>query len=200
MAFHANSQFFKATALINQISWRTVVSTDRKDNWIALLSFGFFIMLFALFFIIVPNYYDKVSDFFNSFKLQEVASNVLLPAPTRHHQVVYETVMRFCLVFGLFQFFVLALRFYFGSSIRKMAETISNIVMVRRGIHGLSSPLKSSGMVSLLWRNYSSPGIFFDSSKPRNIAVLSQKTLIIWKLIIRKLCPHLPSLQSQLCS
>lgn len=105
------------------------MSYDRRENWIGLLSFGFFIMLFAMFFVIVPNYYTEVLDFFKDFKLQEVASNLYLPAPVHHHPVVYDTVMRFCIVFGLFQFFVLTLRFYFKSSLSKVAETISNIVL-----------------------------------------------------------------------
>lgn len=102
---------------------------DRRDNWIGLLSFGFFIMLFALFFIIVPNYGKEVERFLGSFKLKEVASNVFLPAPEGNHQVVYQTVTNFCIVFGLFQFFILALRLHFKSSVSKMAETVSNIVL-----------------------------------------------------------------------
>jgi hypothetical protein len=93
------------------------------------LSFGFFIMLFALFFIIVPDYGKEVEDFIGSFKLKEVASNVFLPTPEGPHQVVYQTVTSFCIVFGLFQFFALALRLYFRSSVSKVAETISNIVL-----------------------------------------------------------------------
>jgi hypothetical protein len=95
------------------------------------MSFGFFILLFALFFIIVPDYYTKVSEFLNDFlTLKPIPglSNIQLPFPEDPHPVVYETVMRFCLVFGFFQFFILALRFYFKSSVKKMAETISNIV------------------------------------------------------------------------
>ena len=125
-----DSQFFKAEALINQMLRRLFgVLHDRREKWIGLLSFGFFIMLFALFFIVVPNYYAKVSEFFRDFESQEVVHNVSLPAPVHHHPVVYETVMRFCIIFGLFQFFVLALRFYFRSSLNKMAETTSNIVL-----------------------------------------------------------------------
>jgi hypothetical protein len=94
-----------------------------------MLSFGFFIMLFALFFIIVPDYGKEVENFIGSFKLKEVASNVFLPAPEGSHQVVYQTATNFSIVFGLFQFFILALRLYFRSSVSKMAETISNIVL-----------------------------------------------------------------------
>jgi len=102
---------------------------DRREKWLGLLSFGFFIMLFALFFIIVPDYYVKVSEFFGDFEFQEVTSNVFLPAPVDYHPVVYETIMRFCIVFGLFQVFVLGLRFFFRSSMSKIAETISNIIL-----------------------------------------------------------------------
>ena len=86
-------------------------------------------MLFALFFLIVPDYGTKVMDFLGDIKFREVASSVSLPAPGTHHAVVYQTVTNFCLVFGLFQFFVLALRLYFRSSVSKAAETVSNIVL-----------------------------------------------------------------------
>ena len=103
--------------------------SDRRENWIGLLSFGFFIMLFALFFVIVPDYYTKVMDFFQSFELQEISGNILLPAPVGQHPVVYNAVMQFCIIFGIFQFAILGLRLYFKSPVNKMAETTSNIVV-----------------------------------------------------------------------
>lgn len=105
------------------------MSSNGRDKWIGLLSFGFFIMLFALFFIIVPDYYAKVGGFLGDFEMKEVASNLFLPAPAEHHPDVYETVMRFSIVYGSFQFIVLALRFYFISPWTKIAETVSNIVL-----------------------------------------------------------------------
>ena len=86
-------------------------------------------MLFALFFLIVPDYGAEVMDFFGDIKFREVASNVSLPAPGTHHPVVYQTAMNFCIVFGLFQFFILALRLFLRSSVSKAAETVSNIVL-----------------------------------------------------------------------
>jgi len=104
--------------------------SSSRENWIGLLSFGFFIMLFALFFVIVPDYGNKVLDFFKSFQLEEILNNIrILPYPTGSHPEIYQAVMQFCLVFGLFQFFVLALRCYVKSSITKISETISNIVL-----------------------------------------------------------------------
>ena len=85
-------------------------------------------MLFALFFLIVPNYGDRVVEFFRNFELKEIAPNLFLPAPERHHPVVYETAMQFSLVFGIFQFFLLGLRLYIRSTLTRIAETVSNIV------------------------------------------------------------------------
>ncbi len=104
------------------------MSHNRRDSWIGLLSFGFFIMLFAMFFLIVPDYGDKVVRFFQDIKLQEVASDFFLPAPEHHHPVVYNAVMQFCLIFGIFQFLVLGLRLYLRSTLSRIAETVSNIV------------------------------------------------------------------------
>ncbi|UCG37022.1 MAG: hypothetical protein JSV64_01735 [Candidatus Bathyarchaeota archaeon] len=124
-----NSQFFKAIALITRlVEGGFETPSDARESWFSLLSFGFFIMLFAIFFVIVPDYYSEVVTFFEDFELQEITSNVQLPAPIGDHPVVYETVMRFCIVFGVFQFFAVALRFYFGSSVKKAAETVSNIL------------------------------------------------------------------------
>jgi hypothetical protein len=101
---------------------------DRRDSWIGLLSFGFFVMLFAMFFLIVPNYGNEVVEFFRDIKLEEVAPNLYLPVP-EHSAVIYRTVMWFSLAFGLFQFAILALRFFFRSRLSKIAETMSNIVL-----------------------------------------------------------------------
>ncbi len=106
------------------------MSRSQRENWIGLLSFGFFIFLFALFFVIVPNYGETVLKFFQDFEFEEVAPNVFLPFPTSkpYHKVVYETTMYFCLVFGIFQFAILALRLSLRSSLTQMAETVSGIV------------------------------------------------------------------------
>jgi hypothetical protein len=88
-------------------------------------------MLFAVFFIIVPNYYVKVQEFLQDFftlKPLPGIPEIYLPYPENAHPIVYKTMMRFCAIFGLFQFGVLALRYYIRSSLSKVAETIGNIV------------------------------------------------------------------------
>ncbi len=128
--FIFNSQFFKTKEQI--IREVLELSSDQREKWIQLLSFGFFIMLFALFFILVPDYYSKAYGFLEDFfKLKQYpgGSGIYLPFPEQNHIVVYETVMRFCMIFGLFQFLVLGLRFYMRSAMSKVAETVSNIAI-----------------------------------------------------------------------
>ena len=104
--------------------------TNSRESWIGLLSFGFFIMLFALFFLIIPDYGNKVLAFFRSFQLGEILPNIkVLPHPTGSHLEIYQAAMQFCLIFGLFQFFILALRGTIKSSVAKISETISSIIL-----------------------------------------------------------------------
>lgn len=99
-----------------------------QENWIGLLTFGFFIMLFASFFVIIPNYWDKIIGFLESFELKKMVGVPILPHPTGSHNEIYQAITQFCLIFGLFQFFVLALRLFIKSSLTKTSETASNIV------------------------------------------------------------------------
>jgi hypothetical protein len=105
-----------------------MASKGNKENWIGLLTFGFFILLLASFFVINPEYWSKILGFLESFELRKIVGVPILPHPTGSHSEVYQAITHFCLVFGLFQFFVLALRFFIKSSLSKISETASNIV------------------------------------------------------------------------
>jgi len=104
------------------------MTKSSRENWIGLLTFGFFIMIFAIFFVIIPDFWDKVVAFFESFKLDEIVGISIFPHPTGSHSEIYQAITQFCLVFGLFQFFILALRLFIKSSLTKISETVSNIV------------------------------------------------------------------------
>jgi len=95
---------------------------------LSLASIGFFLLLVGVIWIITPNYSQEVEAFFKDFKLREAFPNVFLPAPQRHHEVIYTAVARFCFVFGLFQIFILALRLFFREPLDRIAGTISGIV------------------------------------------------------------------------
>jgi len=100
-----------------------------KRDILGLASFGFFLLLIGVIWVITPNLSQKVIDFFEDFKLEEeVFPNVFLPAPAHRHPVVYTALARFCFVFGLFQIVILVLRFVFREPVDKIAGTFSGMV------------------------------------------------------------------------
>jgi len=100
-----------------------------KPDILGLASAGFFFLLIGFIWIVTPNLPEKVVDFFKDFKLkEEIFPNVFLPVPAHHHPVVYKAVVRFCFVFGLFQIFILALRFAFREPADKIAGAFSGVV------------------------------------------------------------------------
>ncbi len=101
---------------------------NSREKWIGILTFGFFIMLFALFFVMIPDYWDKIMAFFGSFELKEIGAIPIFPTPTGRHPEIYQAVTQFCLIFGLFQIFILVLRLFIKSPLTKISETGSNIV------------------------------------------------------------------------
>ena len=100
-----------------------------KRDILGLASFGFFLLLIGVIWVITPNLSQKVIDFFKDFELkEEIFPNVFLPAPVHHHSVVYTALARFCFAYGLFQIVILVLRFFFRESVDRMAGTFSGIV------------------------------------------------------------------------
>jgi len=91
------------------------------------LSFGFFLILFGIIWIVTPSFSSEVIDFAKDFHLEQLTEHIVLPAPKESHPVVYTAAMQFCLVFGAFQTVILVLRFIFHDSLDKKSGTISNI-------------------------------------------------------------------------
>lgn len=101
----------------------------RKQDALSLASFGFFLVLIGVIWIITPNLSQKIIHFFEDFKLkEEVFPNVFLSAPAHSHPEVFMAVTRFCFVFGIFQIFILILRLAFRESVDRIAGTISSMV------------------------------------------------------------------------
>ncbi len=103
----------------------------RGEGLFSAVSAGFFFILVGVLFVTTPNLFDRIIAFFRNLDIVGVPNMViLLPAPVspRNHVVVYSAVTQFSLVWGLYQIFVLALRFVARSSLDKKAETASNIV------------------------------------------------------------------------
>ncbi|MEM3731849.1 MAG: hypothetical protein QW667_06470 [Candidatus Bathyarchaeia archaeon] len=96
-------------------------------DFLGILSFGFFLMLFGIIWMLTPNYSEEVVNFFKDFHLEHITENIALPAPQHNHPTVYSAAMYFCLVYGVFSIVILALRFFFHESLNRKAETISGI-------------------------------------------------------------------------
>ena len=102
-----------------------------KRDILGLASFGFFLLLIGVIWIITPNLHQKIIDFFNDFKrTEEVFPNVFLPAPEHleRHTEVYTALARFCFVFGLFQIVILVLRLFLREPPDRIAGTFSGMV------------------------------------------------------------------------
>ena len=95
------------------------------------ISVGFFLLLVGIIFVITPNLFDKILDFFKDFALVDIKnSNWVLPAPASasNHLLVYEAVAQFSFALAVFEVVMLALRFVFPSSWGKRAENVGNLV------------------------------------------------------------------------
>lgn len=100
---------------------------SRSTGWLSTLSFGFFLILFGVIWIITPNFSSEVIDFAKDFHLEHLSEHIVLPAPKESHPVVYTAAMQFCLVLGVFQIVILVLRFIFHDSLDTKSGTVSNI-------------------------------------------------------------------------
>ena len=102
-----------------------------EQDKLSFASFGFFLLLIGVIWVITPNLFQEVVDFFKDFDLtEEIFPNVFFPAPAHPHRhtVVYTALVRFCFAFGLFQIAILVLRFFFRDTVDKVAGTFSGIV------------------------------------------------------------------------
>jgi len=107
--------------------------TPRKhqDGLFTAISAGFFLLLIGTIFIITPNLFDAILDFFKDFKLVDVPNtNIVFPGPEfpGSHLTVYQAAGQASAALCVFQIVILALRFTIPSSWGKRAETVGNFV------------------------------------------------------------------------
>ena len=95
------------------------------------ISIGFFLVLVGIIFVITPNLFTKILDFFKDFKLVDVPhTSIMFPAPESPalHLTVYEAAKQFSIALAIFEVVILALRFVFPSSWEKRTEAVGNLV------------------------------------------------------------------------
>ena len=102
-----------------------------QEGLFTAISVGFFILLVGTLFVINPNLFDKILDFFKGFDLVDVPNTdvtFIAPEFPRLHLTVYQAAGQFSIALGLFQIVILALRFVIPSSWGKKSETVGNLV------------------------------------------------------------------------
>lgn len=104
----------------------------RSERLLAAISWGFFFILVGVIFFSRPNLYGSLQTFFSSdswTNTQIRNTNVYVPVPVNPglHFEVYDAFWGFCVIWGLFQVFMLAFKLIVHSSPRRTARTFSNV-------------------------------------------------------------------------
>ena len=107
--------------------------TPRKsqEGLFTAISAGFFLLLMGILFVITPNLFESIIDFFEDFKLIDVPNTtIIFPGPEfpRSHLTVYQAAGQVSVALCVFQILMLALRFIIPSVWGKRAETVGNFV------------------------------------------------------------------------
>jgi len=108
--------------------WNLSEKRSKQTDVIGVVNIGFFLLLLGVILAVTPNLSDRIYDFVNNFEIREITPNVYFPAPKSDHPVLYIAIFQFCLVFAIFQVFVLGARFILKDPINKKAGTFSSII------------------------------------------------------------------------
>ena len=104
---------------------------QHQEGIFTAISIGFFFLLVGTLFVINPDLFGSIIDFFKDFELVDVPhTNIMLPAPEspQLHLTVYQAARQFSIALGVFQVVILALRFVIPSSWGKRSETVGSFV------------------------------------------------------------------------
>jgi len=116
---------------VNCLNENKETPSKYQDGLFTAISAGFFLLLVGTLFVITPNLFDNILNFFKDFKLVDVPNTDVLflgPQLPRSHLTVYQAVGQFSIAVCLFQIVLLALRFFVHSSWEKRSETVGNLV------------------------------------------------------------------------
>ena len=116
---------------VNYLNESKETPRQYQEGLFTAISVGFFILLVGTLFVINPNLFDKILDFFKGFDLVDVPNTdvtFIAPEFPRLHLTVYQAAGQFSIALGLFQIVILALRFVILSSWGKKSETVGNLV------------------------------------------------------------------------
>ncbi len=126
------------------------------ESMLSAASVGFFLILIGVLFVTTPNLSDSVVKFFTNFTTAQVGkTNIYIPVPQVNPEDVYIAVRQFCIIWGLFLVALLGARFVFGSSARRLAENVGDVLFWLGGAYlaqiFLVTPMQDSTIDMAKW-------------------------------------------------
>ena len=100
----------------------------REDDYAGAISFGAFLILFAVFYLTYPSLASEARAFIRDFRPVEISQNFWWLEPSGNHPILYNAAEQFCYLFGFVQVAILGLKLAKRSSIREKARTFSDII------------------------------------------------------------------------
>lgn len=101
------------------------------EGLITALAVGGFFIILGFVIVSTPNIIDGTFDFFSDITMRQIGgNNIFLPAPTHpaQHITVFTAFMNLFLGVGILQIVILALRLAFRSPLKRISETVGNLV------------------------------------------------------------------------
>ncbi len=93
-----------------------------------LVTFGLFLILAGVLFLITPNLFEYVYAFLGDLEFREAIHYVYLPTPQDSHTTLFTALSWFTFYFALVHLFILVARYFFRSPKDKTAGTVSGLV------------------------------------------------------------------------
>ena len=105
------------------------------EGLITALAIGGFLIILGLVFVLTPGIQNQTARFFSDLATRSYpfggpgsTISLLAPAHPAEHTTFYTAVVNFLLGIGILQIVILALRFFVKSPIRRIAETVGNLI------------------------------------------------------------------------
>jgi hypothetical protein len=114
----------------------TGAAKDRylHEGLITALAVGGFLIILGAAFALTPGIYQATNNFFSDLTLVNYHSgsagtaNLLAPAHPADHTAFYDAVVNFFIGIGVLEIIILALRIAFHSRVRRIAQTVGDLV------------------------------------------------------------------------
>ena len=101
------------------------------EGLITALAVGGFFIIVGFVIVSTPNIINETFDFFSDITMRQIGGSTLfLPAPAHpaQHITVFTVLMNLFLGVGVLQIVILMLRFAFRSPLKRVSETVGNLV------------------------------------------------------------------------